>query len=171
MKKIKTLKSIKTLINNETVQFIPVEDKNMIYIDLGCSVLNLAEAYQVSRNIAKTFDTEVIFNFNGCDILVNEDTKMKNVAKQYGRLDKIQYKSYVEKEFAKAVKNLNVNNAKRKTREVLRLIKDENGFKKYISAYQLNTLSHALITAYKNTQPDMYLDNMVEEAKVLKKTK
>jgi len=171
MKKLKTLEVIKELINAKDVEFIPVKEADMIHIDYKNSCKDLYVAYNASIKISKLFDTKVNFRFNGCDILVDKNTKMKDVATQYGKEHKIDYVCYVEKEFAKAIKNLNVKNAKRKTKEVLRLIKDKKGFRKYIRNYQMNKLSSALTNAYKIALPDPYLDSMVEKAKVLKKTK
>lgn len=169
MKKLKTLQFMKEVIDYKS--FIPVEEADMIYIDYGTSRMDLESAYKSSREIAKIFDTKVLFHFNGCDILVNEKTKMKKVMKQYNKGHEINYSMYVENEFSKAIKNLNIKNVKRKTKEVLRLIEDETGFKKYISDYQMNRLSDALTTLYKSTFDDPYLDGMVEEAKILKKSK
>lgn len=76
---------------------------------------------------------------------------------------------YVESKFNKAVTNLNLKNAKNKTKELFKLMEDKNVVKQYISKYQINNLSHTLTTVYKSNQPDPYLDSMLEEAKVLKK--
>jgi len=167
MKKTKILKIMKDLIDSENVEFIPLEQANMIYIDYYCTQNDLKSAYEASKRIAKMFVTKVIFHFNGFDILVDKKTTMKDVEIQYNKAHEEHYRFYVQNEFKKTVKNLNVKNAKRKTKEVFRLIKDENGFRKYISDYQLSSLSNALYKGYKINQPDPYLDNMVETAKTL----
>lgn len=166
MKNIEILKDIKELIDCEDTKFIPVEEVDMIYINYNASVNDLSEAYQKAKKIAKQFDTETVFHFNGHDILLNKDTTIEDVESQYSKSHEIHYKLYVENEFKKATKNLAMKNAKRKLKEVSRLLNDVNGFRKYVENYELNELSKALYNTYKSTQPDEYLDGMVEDAKV-----
>lgn len=168
MKKIKTLEIIENLINKE-VKFISSKKDDIIYIDYGILPRDLKDAYKLSKKIAKLFDTNVIFHFNGSDILVDKKTKEEKVLTQYFVQQNIHTKLYVESKFNKAVTNLNLKNAKNKTKEVFKLMEDKNVVKQYISKYQINNLSHTLTTVYKSNQPDPYLDSMVEEAKVLKK--
>lgn len=171
MKELKVLEAIKRLINHNDVEFILVEKANMIYIDYGSSQHNLIPAYDISKKIAKLFDTEVIFRFNGYDIFVQKNTKEEDVCKQYKRQSDIDYENYTIDVFTKASRKLNVNNVKRKTSQALLCIENQNGFKSYIPNYQLNQLSKEIVNLYKSNIPDSYLDEMVEEAKILKKTK
>ena len=110
-------------------------------------------------------------------MLINKDTKIERVLKQYKKETESNYEVYVEKEFEKASKNLTIKNIKRKTREVRRLLNNESS-KEYISNYHLNKLSRAVTDTYKRALPDQYLDSMIEsykeekrlnEVKVLKK--
>lgn len=165
MKNKRILQTISALVEDKSTEFIPVKDADMIYIDYSFVTGHLEEDYKMSQRIAKLFDTQVIFHFNGCDILVNAKSKMKDITKQYEYQSQIGYKNYVDQEFNKAVKNLNIKNAKMKTKEVFRLIKDKDGFGKYISTYQLNSLAQAFRNGYKKSLQDSYLDNKIEEVK------
>lgn len=168
MKNIDTLKAIKDFIKKD--KFIVVEEANMIYLNLDMIARDLNEAYQKAMDIAQQFDAEVILHFNGFDMVVNKNTTIENLEIQYKKAHEIHYQLYTQNEFKKATKNLTVKNANRKLKEVSRLINDDNGFKKYIEQYELNELSKALYNAYKSKEPDEYLDSMVEDAKILKKT-
>lgn len=161
MKKSKILNSIKTLIDCEYSEcFIPVEKANMIFIDYEFIDCNLYSAYVISKQFATMFNSEIIFRYGNADILMDKNTKMDDIRNQYKIQSKIFYELFMKYEIDKAIECIDV-------KRINELMMDEKIRNKYISDSQLRKLSQTLCNTYKITQSDPYLDNMVEDAKIL----
>ena len=155
---------------NDSIEFIPIEEKNAIYINYGNTKEDLYKAYYASKEISILFAATVVFTFGGTDIFmqVDKNTRRWEIEEEYKREQEIQYALYVNEAFSKAIQELNGKNIMGKIEEVYPLLTKPES-RKHISLHQTNCLSKALCDVYQSTLPDDYLDEMVEKVKVMKK--
>lgn len=169
MKYKNTLESISHLMEyknkDDSSEFTLIEEQNAIYVNFGHTKSKLYEAYSVSKEIATVFNVTVVLNFQENIMVVDKNSMRKDIEEQFEKGNDIMNRLYIEEKLIDITKKLNTRNAKK----VCQLLKNEDILEEYLSDYQFNNLSHALIDLYKSTLPDAYLDGMVEKAKAMKK--